>query len=80
METRAVSSENSASTPDHIERTEHFTERGRCTLLLVPGNWVVVTFELLTEMIIQTAGCLLDVGPRSFVHINSGFLKILVAE
>jgi len=31
-------------------------------------------------MIIQTAGCLLDVGPRSFVDMYTGFLKILVAE
>jgi len=53
---------------------------GDAPLLLVPGTWVVVTFELLTEMIIQTAGCLLYVGPRGFVDMYSGFLKILVAE
>jgi len=28
-------------------------------------------------MIIQTAGCLLDVGPRSLVDIYSGFLKYM---
>jgi hypothetical protein len=48
------------------------------SFLLVPGNKVGVTFEVLTEMTTQTAVCW-GVGPRSFVDRYYCFLLILVA-